>query len=121
MFPFDKTTEIEQSFDENESDFWCQLSSLNKTEFPSFESYVQIDENESTEMETYLNDEEIIQEVYSNRDDSEMTIESEEDMESKQISNSQALNCINELQKYFWQNSNNSFDQSLIEMQKNVT
>jgi len=122
-FNFEKlTTNIEMSFEENDDDFWADLSNLTNIEFPNFNSYIEVDDFECTEVESNLNDEQIIQEVYGVATDVELNEDSEH--ESQVISNitrSQALNDINNLQKYFCQIGDNSFDIYFNQMQRKIT
>ena len=125
MFKFNTrlTTEVELSADDNE-EIWQKYIQLSHKDisFDSFANYVNIDENESTSGENDLSDEQIIQEVYGNECNSEITVESDEELiETKRVTNSKAFHHINELQKYFWQKGINSFDEELSKMQTKVT
>ncbi len=108
--------------EENEIDIWHELSATTELDFESFKEYVAIDDNECTAEEEYLTDEELIQKVYSNDSETESVVDSdEESLNSPKITDSQALQHVFELQKYLWQNSNNTFDQKLSEIQKFIT
>jgi len=64
LFNFDITTEIEPVFDDIDSEFWSEISSIIELSLDSFEEYVTIDENEQTFEEHILRDEQIIQQIY---------------------------------------------------------
>jgi hypothetical protein len=120
LFKFEMTTEIEIATEETDEQFWSQLSNLTEIQYNSFDSYVDIDQTVCTSMEADLTDDEIIQEVYASNSDSDAISDSEV-VDTPKVTISEAMNHLNRLQIYFWQNGNNSFDEQFSQMQSNIT
>jgi hypothetical protein len=116
LFDFRITTQIELA----EEEFWSHLSSLTSIEFNSFEEFVSFDDNECTANGSDLTDEQIIQTVHSTGDIEEVIDSDENDYDSKIVTNSEALNHLNSLQKFFWQSRNSSYDQFFDQMQREI-
>jgi hypothetical protein len=126
-FKFNRTTtQIEIASEESEPDFWQHLKRFTNVEFESFKTYVEFDDIECEDREYELNDEEIIQTVYENQEKHETfpfleEVEENKEQETQPISRSQALSHINELQKFFCQIGDNSFNVHFNAMHRKIT
>jgi hypothetical protein len=58
--------------------------------------------------------------VYSTEDIEEVIDSDEDDYDSKIVTNSEALNHLNSLQKFFWQSGNSFYDQYFDQMQREI-
>ena len=107
------------STEEDIEDIWIYLSQLTHIKYDSFESYINVDINLVTF--SMLSDEEIIKSVQNVQSDSETEIDEEQsdkDNENevdqyKEISSSEAFDCLNKLEIYF-SNKNSETDYDFI-------
>jgi hypothetical protein len=124
---FDFSSELSEIDSESEvednTEFWEKLKTLTDIEFNTFESYVSVDNEECIEFVTELTDEQIVEQVLVENNNETIDISDEEMTECQElpnISNSQALESIDLLQKYFCQISDSGVDQQLVDIRLRI-
>ena len=104
-------------------EIWSQLKDKSSVGFDTYQNYVLVDNNESTEIGNDLTDQQIIEEIQNK--DVVHTIESDasdpEEIPNVLVSSSEAFIYISGLHLFFAQNSINNFNDSLNNMRQEIT
>lgn len=112
--------DINEEIDQN---LWGRLKTLTTIGFNTFENYILVDEEEKIEFTGELSDEEIVRQVLNEDNEEPSETADFETIETiiEPITNSQALEAIDVLQRYFGQIGDKEVDVKLTEIQRKVT
>lgn len=122
------TTTLDITDEDITDDIWKHLSEITSTEYSSFEEYVRCDD--VNYIDNFRTDDEIVQTINSHSQElielnteeaEEGEIEDEDSDVNDVISQSQAFNSLNTLQKYFCQIGNNDKNDLFNELQNELT